>query len=95
MRKRLKETNFIALGLVTDVLLIIGGILLSMTFHSFAYRGYCPDLAMMSGDKHPCGFIEYLATVSAIDLLIFGFSLWWVTVPLLLVPPMVGCFLHF
>ena len=89
MRIESKATKFLLWGLALDVIIVLGLILLTVLSAYSRYDGKCPSFIMLDNGYFPCSFSEFLR----FNLLLIGLMavvFWWVTLPALLLPPLIG-----
>ena len=77
-------------GLRVDVALVLGGLLLLTLLAAYHYDGLCGLGIIFGSGRYPCSRAEYVRDVVTLLALVAAAEFWWVLLPVLLLPPVVG-----
>ena len=91
MKPKSKVLKYFLLGLTFDVLIIVVLCLSVLISSLHSYAGKCPDIFFATYDE--CARSDYVSLNFIwlfIALVVVG---WWISLPLLLAPPLVGVLL--
>lgn len=88
MGERAEAFKYLLVGLKVDALIVGTACLLVLILSVVSFDGRCPDF--LGGSTKVCSFSEYLKFNFGLTLILAVFLFWWIVLPALLIPPLLG-----
>ncbi len=88
-----KALRYAFYGVLADVALVLGALLLLALLAAIEYDGTCGFSLIFFGSRSPCSRGEYVSWVVSFVGLVVVVEFWWALLPALLLPPVAGFWL--
>jgi hypothetical protein len=86
--------TYLKKGLLVDAAIVAVFLVWSLLATILTYNGTCSNPGFMGGPSHRCTFFEALSDEIFGFLLIGVIYLWWLIIPTLMLPPVIGLFIE-
>lgn len=81
------------IGWFVDAAILGTGLIIGVVMALLTYNGTCSSAGFMGGASRPCSLPKYVVREIFTDAFIILLYLWWLVIPLLVLPPAIGAIL--